>query len=293
MIKRKGFTMLEVLTAVIVIAILIAIALPAFDNAKDYALNMKQKAQFAALDTALESYRADFGAYPESERTDKDDGGSGDGLWYTGAHKLAEAVVGYDAFGVHKDTLFSADGKDASGTLLYDITASGNKAARRGPYVEPAKIGAVEPDAIYSIDDLNDGDIESTGVVISDSFDLAKNRKTGKIGSKVGLPILYYKADTTKVEYGIPAGPGDVADYVYDVYNRADGAPIWNGSFINIEPPFDTNAKWYMTTFYEMTVNPNFTVNRKPYNSDTFILQSAGPDGIYCTKDDVFNFDQD
>ena len=44
--------------------------------------------------------------------------------------------------------------------------------------------------------------------------------------------------------------------------------------------------------FYNRTANPNFTNPVRPYRSQSFILQSAGPDGLYGTADDVFNIDE-
>jgi len=35
-----------------------------------------------------------------------------------------------------------------------------------------------------------------------------------------------------------------------------------------------------------------FDIPPRPYRSDSFILLSAGPDGLYGTGDDVFNFDE-
>jgi len=44
------------------------------------------------------------------------------------------------------------------------------------------------------------------------------------------------------------------------------------------------------TLFYETITNPGVSYE-KPFNSTTFILISAGNDGIFGTKDDVTNFD--
>jgi hypothetical protein len=49
-----------------------------------------------------------------------------------------------------------------------------------------------------------------------------------------------------------------------------------------------TNA----SIFYNAIQNPNFTSPPRPYRAESFILQSAGPDGLYGTMDDIFNFDQ-
>jgi hypothetical protein len=44
--------------------------------------------------------------------------------------------------------------------------------------------------------------------------------------------------------------------------------------------------------FYDMTQDKDFTVRDTPYRSGSFILHSAGFDGLYGTEDDVFNFDK-
>jgi hypothetical protein len=41
-----------------------------------------------------------------------------------------------------------------------------------------------------------------------------------------------------------------------------------------------------------MIKNPNFTSPPRPYKNDSFILQCAGPDALYGTQDDIFNFDK-
>ncbi|MCD6392289.1 MAG: hypothetical protein J7M40_02145, partial [Planctomycetes bacterium] len=46
--------------------------------------------------------------------------------------------------------------------------------------------------------------------------------------------------------------------------------------------------------FYDRTANPNFPgPPRRPYRSESFILHSAGRDGLYGTVDDVYNFDSE
>jgi hypothetical protein len=42
--------------------------------------------------------------------------------------------------------------------------------------------------------------------------------------------------------------------------------------------------------FYNNTWNKKFTAAVKPYNENTYILLSAGWDGLYGTRDDIFNF---
>jgi hypothetical protein len=99
------------------------------------------------------------------------------------------------------------------------------------------------------------------------------------------MPILYYKADTSKFDHDETA----LGSNIYDVRD--------NEQIVKLDTPFDgsTHPMWWdagvPTVFYNMTTNPNFTSPARPYRADRFILQSAGPDGLYGTGDDVFNFD--
>jgi hypothetical protein len=44
------------------------------------------------------------------------------------------------------------------------------------------------------------------------------------------------------------------------------------------------------STFDHAIWNPNVTATRRPHNEDSYILLSAGPDGLYGTADDIANF---
>jgi hypothetical protein len=44
--------------------------------------------------------------------------------------------------------------------------------------------------------------------------------------------------------------------------------------------------------FYNRIANPNFTSPPRPYRATSFILLSAGPDGMYGSPDDVYNVDE-
>jgi len=291
-----GFTIVEILTTVAIIAILIGLLVPALNMVQEAALNVKQKAQFNAIEFALEAYRAEpvFGDYPPSNENMPPDFTD----FYCGAQKLAEAIVGQDGFGVHPKTLFRGDGladMDGGGTPddavyhastdeLYE-TAAENVSARKGPFLDLETANAVKLSDLYS-SPLNDN------FVLADMYGMVRHRRTQK---RTGMPILYYRADTTKTRHDptdyIPLGPtGD------NIYNVADSF----NCIVNPAPPFDTSLEHPLSSsppgsfkvFYERTWNKNFTAPPRPYNADTFILHSAGLDGLYGTVDDVFNFDE-
>jgi prepilin-type N-terminal cleavage/methylation domain-containing protein len=62
--SRKGFTILELLIVIAVIAILVGIALPRFKGMKDEGNYAKAKGELRSLQTAAESYRIHHSGYP-------------------------------------------------------------------------------------------------------------------------------------------------------------------------------------------------------------------------------------
>ena len=61
---KKGFTILELLIVIAVIAILVGIALPRFKGMRDEGNIAKAKGELRTLQTAVESYRIHNNAYP-------------------------------------------------------------------------------------------------------------------------------------------------------------------------------------------------------------------------------------
>jgi prepilin-type N-terminal cleavage/methylation domain-containing protein len=64
---RVGFTLVELLTTLAVIGVLLGLLIPALNMVSKTATKVKQKAQFHAIGTALETFRNDYGDYPPSE----------------------------------------------------------------------------------------------------------------------------------------------------------------------------------------------------------------------------------
>jgi hypothetical protein len=271
----------------------------------------KQRAQFHSIEIALEAFRADFGDYPESEYTRRPD----DLLVqsYCGAQKLAETLIGLDGFGFHPGSEFRSDGKadwDGDGTAepLYkpdvddyidtDPTLSAeqketakkeNLTVRKGPYLELETANAVTLGNLYKAT----FPLDAGRFVLCDMFGLVKNNATSK---KTGMPILYYRANTSNFKH-------DPADYsaqpdenIYDYRDNQkiiDLTVLWERTVLNPMRSNNTELDG-PSLFYKETLNPNFaTPPMRPYRADSFILLSAGPDGEYGTADDVFNFNKE
>jgi type II secretory pathway pseudopilin PulG len=288
------------LTTIAVIAILISLLVPALGLVQKTAMKVKQKSQFNSIDIALEGFATDFGDYPDSSYNTLDDSG------YCGAQKLAEAVVGYDGFGVHPRSGFRSDGMndvDGDSTLerVYDVingitgslsgtileTGAENRAVRKGPYLELESANAVKISDLYAV---GPGTLERDTFVLADMFGKVRHRTTQK---KTGMPILYFKADVRGTAHESPYTGGPALRYVYDIQHNDQiyrAPPAFGGN-----KPHELADRLNEQIFYDRTTNPNYPGTAgdppRPYRSESFILLSAGPDGLYGTADDVYNFD--
>lgn len=290
---QPAFTLVEIVTTIAIIAILAAILVPAFNMVFKTATNVKQKAQFNSINIALEGYRSDFGDYPESTGVNR--------LFYCGAQRLAEALIGYDGFGFHPQSVYAEDGTipdptDPTGNRRIDIylpavTGTARDTSlrvRKGPYLELEAAGAVKLVDLYGSG--NTDNLTENTFVLGDAYGKVTHRLTKK---NVGMPILYYKADSTAFEHDwrlvyTPDNTGQRRNII-DLRN--------NSPIINLPVPFDPLLEHPLryqgneVQFYQMTANPNFSNPARPYRAESFILHSAGSDGLYGTPDDVFNFD--
>ena len=247
--------------------------------ARNAARKASQAAQIAAIDQALMSFKSDTTYYPESS---VDDSGN---PAYCGAQKLAEALLGWDLLGFHPDTAWTVDGLDAGGGVVYDAC---DLDLRMNHYLNLSTANAFRLDQLFN----NLGSmLPAAGDthVICDSFGVRKITLSGAGKTRVlkaGTPILYYKANTTKKA-------------IKDIYNKDDnmglaklGPLTPSGAASTRYHKFDESAA-PLDSFYDYITDLtvlNSTGVSWPYNANSYILISAGVDGIYGTEDDITNF---
>ena len=317
--EKRAFTIIELLTVMSIIVILISLLVPALTRVKRFAKRVKQKAQFHSISVALDLYNAEFDGYPPSDELDPDLQS------YCGAMKLAEAMVGQDLLGFHPDSTFRND-LTSDGTIpLYTMPSFPNPPptnlmSRRGPYLELGNANAYKIKNIYGIGNVApfDGDryvlcdIYNKVTLLRDTSD-PEDRTAGK----AGMPILYYKADTSKtthdisnmnnlqniydykdndelVQCGMPFDPSGLVHLMDSTSqstrhlapdNVSDGLIFYvkKDSGGVIEDPRTLNMK---------TLNMTVPSRNRPQRADSYILISAGFDGEYGTPDDIFNFEK-
>ena len=288
--KKTGFTVIELLAALGIIALLIGLLLPALSMVKNTARETKQKAQFATIELALEAFKNDYGDYPPSDWPLTPVQGSD----YCGTQKLTEALVGWDLLGFHPKSAWRADGYDGltpSGSLTYDpdqvrdnngdsIPDSFDE--RRGPYLELASANVFR---LGNISVSNPGLFNNTSPLAPNTFVLCdvfgvKNvmLADGKM-LRAGAPILYFKANTS-------------GRTIQEVYSPRDNEALIEVKAIaenEVGHLLHSTANNYQF-FYDYIRDPKISARAWPYRPGSYILISAGVDGLYGTSDDIRNF---
>jgi hypothetical protein len=267
--RFRGDSVTVILVVVLLIVLAFMLLLPRILNPTHPDYTVKQKAQFHSIDAAIELFNSEFDGYPSSDAQDED------GEPYCGAMKLSEAMMGRDLMGFHPNSKFKTDGLDDSGASLYN---SNTLEVRKGPYLPEANGNPCRLKDLFE----NIGPFDGNEYVLCDTYRVAKKISNGMY---IGMPVLYYKADTSKTAHDVnnPDNPDNIYNYKDNHDLLALGVP---GKPEQKHPLYE-NPK----IFYQMTRNTRVTGPSRPYRSDTYILLSAGQDGLYGTEDDIANFD--
>jgi hypothetical protein len=312
--NRKAFTIVELITVVSIIALLLGLLLPSISAIRAKAREVAQKAQFNTIEMALEAFKGDPGGYGDYPPSNYNSGLGA--MAYFGAQELAEALLGWDLMGFHPKTAWQPNGCSETPCInkVYDSTVANNLQERKGPYLELATANVFRFGELYNFN--NDTN------VLCDVYRVRKLiDKTGK-AVFAGSPILYYKANTAhKTIDPTIAPPPTVFPYRFlgRIYDYSDNWPITQSKKLTadgptgLKHPFDyqsgneerpvfygdkypPSAPYLPTTTYGGTGvgygirDPKIGSPMRPYNPDTYILISAGPDGYYGTADDIHNF---
>lgn len=325
--KRNGFSIVELLTVMGIIAILISLLVPALAAVRDKAMELKQKAQFHSIKTGLELYKSGEGGldYPESDENFLDDsldannGGDYGTTYYCGANKLAEALVGLDYLGFHPDSNFRSDGcedvfqKDGTSVTDQDLyyyatnatvntnwqTEADNIKCRSfklgTPFLEQEGANAFLMDQVYDATALSGSGFSTDpySMVLCDMY-TAKRES----GVKTGTPILYYKARTQHFEQDYADTDG-IED---DIYYYPDNESILSLGSVEDStidhPLYDNGGSSGSNTddladFQRMILDKQLQLTGQytPYRKDSYILISAGKDSLFGTADDITNFE--
>ena len=304
--KRRAYTIIELLTVMSIIVILIGLLVPAMQKVRQYAQKVQQNAQFHSISMALVLFEAETERVPDSDEFDLT------GKLYCGAEKLAEAMMGQDLLGFHPDSIFRRDGFSADNLLnLYPSSPDSeldeeviyykkNLKARIGPFLPLENSNVYPMTEVYGIDAVAAagfiGNFPDANDVLCDVYKRVRNQRTGR---KIGMPILYYKANTAKNSHDKTKLHTD--EDFDNIYNYQDNNELvllglpWDPDYAHTIAQGDirpTLADEIPSSqfFYENIRNKKISSSSRPHRVDTYILISAGYDGEYGTFDDIYNF---
>jgi hypothetical protein len=189
--------------------------------------------------------------------------------------KLAEAMVGQDLLGFHPKSVYRADGLDPNTrTPLYTADIAKDR---------PGLFLPLENANVRKLVDIygkgKTGPFPENALVLCDTY--VHSLPSGK---KVGMPVLYFRAHPsgTKHDPNNPDDPQNIYDYRDNLALLRLGVP----GDPNVVHPLADPKRSYLNT-----QNTQVSGVSRPHRAGSYILISAGPDGLYSTPDDTLYLD--
>ena len=311
---KKGFTLVELLVVIGIIALLLGLALPALNEARFRAREVASRASLKSVEMAIEIFADDMGHYPKSsprpmlKQIDEAPAAAGV-IEDQGAHRLVESLVGLDYLGYQVDHLYKVSpGPDEDpayppkGTPVVigpDATQPLVETERKGPYVELESVDLSPMNLIHS---------NSHNFPFSDSDAPGGETNANPVFAEqtnVDQPraILYYRANQS-------------AHNIWDIYNYSDNEAITGDTLGDPDEAFHplldnrdndlapialpedeefARFVWDQNTGIDVDAQegePKTNIEQpsaRPYNRSGFLLIGAGRDGKYGTIDDINN----
>ncbi len=322
--NKRAFTLIELLVVISIITLLMAVFGLSANKINKIARDLRQKAQLHSMEVGLSLFQKDFGDYPNSSFVNK-----GGKIVY-GAQHLAEAMFGRDLRGVEAASKYhdTTDGT-VSGTALtdyYDSRSNASKNRRKGPYMQFGGTGVrvvymtygdeplyqpadLTPGNIYDetppTDTTNFTDYKDMAPVVTDVYRQKKISFHDGTTDYVGTPVLYFKAKRGAKTFKPKNVPYTMATNFSEwTYDYRDNRGFYRLPHLRSPENPESTHRFNDTytdpgsgldglhLFYNYITNTKVSSFEAPQNPETFILISAGADGIFGTKDDVTNFER-
>jgi prepilin-type N-terminal cleavage/methylation domain-containing protein len=258
--SRAGFTIIEILVVVAIIAVLITLTVASLGHIKANAGKAAGLAQLNAIQTSLQQYYADFGVYPPSSTPSSPAVVGYTNLLGRGSALLAQSLMGY--FGL------DADGCGPTSQLGVASAAPNDTDPAFGFRTRKTSMGGRIYGPYASADPAD--------------YSRAKPREDEFFIDRWGGEILYYHRSTTPSPTKIfdKIGTNDSYFISDDNLKKFDGSPLPDPAAAPVD-------------FFKLisnnvnTTTPNAYTGGNVAGADSFILISAGPDGVYFTDDDI------
>ncbi len=278
--RRSGFTLLEVLISVGIIALVVGIAIPMILRSRTKAFVIRTRADLNTIAGALDEYKATFGDYPRfadpvDDVASASNPGSGTWLDYStdrGARLLCRALLGPGPAGGQPSNKLVAlpgdDGADGYGFRTRRSVAGGSTGGGGvlsgkvfGPYLDPAKFKVeVDPNL---------------------------NGQDAKLLDLFGNPILYYPAQPGPKQLAVAGGY--VAEMNPQSYTPGQVRPLYNALDNQVDStPAAMNRTMLPTTQMQYILGDrdcegkiDVADGESAVTTAPYLLWSAGPDGAY------------
>lgn len=262
--RRDGFTLLELLTVILIIGLLVSILMPAISVVISGSYEMLTVARIKELTSGAAQYRTDFSSYPGQKYPEQLTGSGGD---FTGTQVLMACMWDYKYVNI--------------GVAMQHEPLSSPNMNQPDPVSQYAPIRKViRRDAIQGA---------ATSIEIPDPriFGTASGRPNTFLDDfPAPLPILYYpmrKGKTTPAEAYLYA---DNADYVEDgrIFGNYRARMDKDASYDITTYAAEMRAEFYSSTY--ASENRRGTI-RPRMSEGEFLLIGPGRDRLFMTGDDV------
>ena len=258
--RRSGFTLVEVLVVIMIIALLAGLLTPAVMRSLNSARNAAIKAEIDMLHMAIMNYKNEYGSFPPS---------------------YVPTLSGSDAACKHLTRIFP---RIAQGDLLLQARSLSYMNLGTGTF---AAAQSLTPDAALVAWLFGYNDQAAYPVLYTNgsaTLNLPTINVTGTVASRKKL----FDFDVTRIknyQYCPPSKPS--SPYIY-IDRSSYGTVGVSGSI----PSFAIGSQTYRALrLPTAAVPPSFAdPQQQPFNPDTFQIICAGKDEEFGTDDDLSNF---
>ena len=323
--SRPGFTLIELMTVIAIIVLLIGILIPALSSARIQAKKSSTAGLINAVERGCEMFQGDFAQYPQSRGYNPFEP-QGDNILLMGAQWLGLQLVGPDMRGI-VDWRDLRNDSDDDGDIDQDDWLDWYSLDPTREYTRMGPYASVEGSAVQSL--VTYANVKSDITDWPDELEAGTpdSWNNGRIPFFIDAfsnPVLYYRANP---KVNAPFTTGTPGDMIVGRYDQADNAYFTGSSGAQGRYPSDDTPGWDLSgagyvgdyahdlgdfgytedqlefpepkTFAAFLCDGNIFDNTQnadgegrlwPYKPDSYLLISAGEDGVYGTMDDIANF---